>query len=123
MKTNKEPIDKVLEDFANKSSSEGLPSNFTHQMMQKIEQEAERKASAKKRLVTPMGWLIFGGFATLITCSLIFGDFSSSETISLPKFDISQHTDKIQLVVATVFAISALVLIDTIYRRKSKKLN
>jgi hypothetical protein len=121
MKTENEQIDEALEGFANEKAEIGLPSNFTYLMMQKIEKEAARKVTAKKALITPLAWVIFGGFTALITASLIFGNFSTAVSISLPEIDLTKHADKIKLAAGTVFAIGTLVLLDTVYRRRAKR--
>lgn len=122
MKIDDKDLDKIVSDYAQDDSKHELPSNFTYNVMQKVEAAAQKKAASKKPLIGFVGWLIFGSFAAMIALAVIYGSVSTTgfgDKIST--IDFSRIYDEIKLGVYIVSAVATLIFVDMLFRKLSNK--
>lgn len=114
---NKEIEDKNLFDHINKSEQSEMSSNFTHQVMSKVEHLEIKKSITDKPLVGLVGWLMFILFGGLIITAFIIAYQTEEFTLSLPKIDYSKIAPHMNIVLATIFSVAALIVIDKFLRK------
>ena len=119
---NKEIKDKNLTDHINghKDTSE-MSSNFTFQVMTKVENLEIKKSITDKPLISPVGWVIFALFGGLLITSFVMATQSTEIDFSIPEIDFSSIQEYFFISVFTIFAICALVFIDILMRRSKRK--
>lgn len=119
---NKEIEDKNLSDHINKSANVNeISSNFTHQVMAKVENLEIQKSITDKPLIGFVGWAIFAIFIGLLSTTFIMAYQSDEIVFSFPKFDFSPIKEHATIVLATVSAICILVFFDILLRKSKQK--
>lgn len=119
----KEKFEEELKLHMNEGFQKDPPSsNFTHLVMQKIENAPVKPTIKQKPLVGIGGWLVFGGFAVLMLIALL-SNAESSFHIELPKIKFDHLWSHYSLIPVTFLAVAIFIFADTLYRKKQRKWN
>lgn len=119
---NKDIKDKNLTKHINDSvDATEMSSNFTFQVMTKVENLEIRKSVTDQPLIGPAGWLIFALFGALIITSFVLATQSAEINFNIPKIDFTSIQEYFFISVFTIFTVCVLVFFDILLRKSKRK--